>query len=152
MSDCCTTVQGSGMNDTRKCPSCMANGKKVKLLTLKSMLKPATLSSLDAEVTHYFCSTSNCDVVYFDKDKKIYSISEIKVPVHQKDPASTVPVCYCFDWTKEKITLSVESGHTPNPVDHIRENINKNRCGCEVNNPQGSCCLSNITKFINQLS
>lgn len=152
MSDCCTTAQDSEINDSGKCPSCMANGKKVKLLTLKSMLKPATLSSLDADVTHYFCSTNNCEVVYFDTDKKIYFISDIKVPIYQKDAASNVPVCYCFDWTKEKITQSVELGLTPTPVDHIRENIKENRCGCEVINPQGSCCLSNVTKFINQLS
>ncbi|MCY9696169.1 putative iron-sulfur cluster-binding metallochaperone [Paenibacillus alginolyticus] len=152
MSDCCSTVQGSEMDNSEKCPSCMTIGKKVKLLTIKSMLKPATLSSFDADSTHFFCSTSNCDVVYFDSDKKAYFISEIKVPVHQKDASSTVPVCYCFDWTKEKITQSVESGLTPDPISHIRENIKENRCGCEVNNPQGSCCLGNVTKFMNQLS
>ncbi len=152
MSDCCTTAQGSELNDLGICPSCMVIGKKVKLLTVKSMLKPATLSSLDADLLHYFCSSNSCNVVYFDTNKKIYILSDVKVPVHQKDPTLTVPVCYCFDWTKEKIIHSIESGITPNPVDHIRENIKANRCGCEVNNPQGSCCLSNVTKCINQLS
>jgi len=153
MSECCNTKeQISEMSDSGICPACMLLGKKVKLLTVKSMLKPAALSSLYADTDHYFCSISNCDVVYFDTNKKIYSISDIKVPVHQKDVSLKVPVCYCFDWTKEKIIKSVEKELKPNPIDHIRENIKENRCGCEVNNPQGSCCLGNVTKFMNQLS
>ena len=59
----------------------------------------------------------------------------------------TTPICYCFDWTKEKIKQYAEKGLTPNPVEHIRENIKEKRCGCEVNNPQGSCCLGNVTIF-----
>ena len=57
------------------------------------------------------------------------------------------PICYCFDWTKEKIKQYVEKGLTPNPVEHIRENIKENRCGCDVNNPQGSCCLGKCYKL-----
>lgn len=153
MSDCCNTKeQISEMSDSGTCPACMVLGKKVKPLTIKSMLKPAALSSLYADLTHYFCSTSNCNVVYFDTNKKTYSLSDVKVPVHQKDTTCTVPVCYCFDWTKEKIIQSVEKELKPSPIDHIRENIKENRCGCEVNNPQGSCCLGNVTKFMNQLS
>ncbi|WP_019011639.1 hypothetical protein [Deinococcus aquatilis] len=30
----------------------------------------------------------------------------------------------------------------------IRGHIRANRCGCEVNNPQGSCCLGNVTRLI----
>jgi hypothetical protein len=39
-----------------------------------------------------------------------------------------------------------------NQLNTIRQNIKENRCGCEVNNPQGSCCLGNITEYINELS
>lgn len=153
MGDCCTTNdQISELSDSDTCPACMVVGKKVKLLTMKSMLKPSTLAYLNAELAHYFCATNNCDVVYYDTDKKTYLSSEIKVPVHQKDASLMIPVCYCFDWTKEKIKQSVEKGLTSLPVEHIRNNIKENRCGCEVNNPQGSCCLGNVTKFIKSLS
>ncbi|MGE7922400.1 hypothetical protein ACQKND_04340 [Viridibacillus arvi] len=37
------------------------------------------------------------------------------------------------------------------PIEQIRENIHKNRCGCEVNNPQGSCCFGNVTKYIKSI-
>lgn len=29
--------------------------------------------------------------------------------------------------------------------------IKADRCGCEVNNPQGSCCLGNVSAFIKQV-
>jgi len=63
-----------------------------------------------------------------------------------------VPVCYCFDWTKEKLEQAIKNDLASQPVEQIRQNIKANRCGCEVNNPQGSCCLANVTTFINQLS
>lgn len=153
MSDCCTTKeQISETNDSWICPSCNVKGKKVKLITLKSMLKPTILEALNASLTHYFCASEDCNVVYFDANKKTYLKSDIKVPVHQKDNSSFVPVCYCFGWTKEKIKQYVKTGRTPNPVEHIRENIKENRCGCEVNNPQGSCCLGNVTGYIKKIT
>lgn len=152
MSDCCNNTKEIKNENVVKCPSCKNKSNNVKLITLKSMLKPATLEILNSKENHYFCSTKGCDVVYFDLNNKVYLISDIKVTVHQKDDLPITPICYCFDWTKEKIKEYVEKGFKPNPVDHIRENIKENRCGCEVNNPQGSCCLGNVTKFMNQLS
>jgi hypothetical protein len=153
LADCCNAKEQIFENsDSAICPSCKSKGKKVKLITLKSMLKPTRLDSLNAGLTHYFCSSRDCDVVYFDAGKKTYLLSEIKVPVYQKDDSSTVPICYCFGWTKEKIEEYVKKGLGSKPVNHIRENIKENRCGCEVNNPQGSCCLGNVTSYINKLS
>ena len=110
-----------------------------------------SLETLNANVEHYFCSTEECDVVYFDSNNKKYLISDIKVAVHQKDASTTTPLCYCFDWTKEKIEKYIKLELSPYPIEHIRGNINENRCGCEVNNPQGSCCLGNVTKYIKSI-
>lgn len=152
MSDCCTEKEKvSDSSGTEICPSCNVKGKKVKIITLKSMIKPASLDSLNADLTHYFCSSEDCNIVYFDTSKRGYCISEIKVPVYQKDKTNTIPICYCFGWTKEKIKQYVEKGLSPNPLEHIRENIKENRCGCEVNNPQGNCCLGNVTSYIKEL-
>lgn len=79
--------------------------------------------------------------MYFDTSKKTYLTSEIKVSVHQKDDSPIVPVYYCFGWTKDKLKENVEKGFASIPIAHIRNNIKENRFGCEVNNPQGSCCL-----------
>ncbi|SOC41733.1 putative iron-sulfur cluster-binding metallochaperone [Ureibacillus acetophenoni] len=154
MSDCCSTNTKEMVSETsvsEYCPSCKKKGKKVKIITLKAILKPSVLDSLNPNSEHFFCNLEGCDVVYFDTDKKTYSISEIKVPVFQKDDSLTVPICYCFDWTREKITQYVKDGLASKPLEHIKQNVKENRCGCEVNNPQGSCCMGNVTKFIKQL-
>lgn len=150
MSDCCK-VNDSLPKEAHSCSFCGVVGKRIKTITLKSMLKPSSLELLNAELDHFFCSTADCDVVYYDSEKNSYTTSEIKVPVFQKEISLEAPVCYCFDWTKEKIQRSVTKEDTQNPIEHIRENIKANRCGCEVNNPQGSCCLANVTKFITQI-
>ncbi len=152
MSDCCNNTKEINIENVVNCPSCKNKVKNIKLITLKSMLKPSALETLSAKENHYFCLTKDCDVVYFDTNNNMYLLSDIKVAVYQKDDSPLTPICYCFNWTKEKIKKYVEKGITANPVEHIRENIKENRCGCEVNNPQGSCCLGNVTKFINQLT
>lgn len=153
MSDCCSIRnQVSANSNAEICPVCKLKGKKIKIITVKSMVKPRMLDTLNASLTHYFCSSRNCKVVYFDEDQKVYDMSNVKFPVHQKDNSLTVPICYCFGWTKEKIKDHIKQGLTSKPVAHIRENIRKNRCGCEVNNPQGSCCLANVTGYINQIA
>lgn len=104
MTDCCVTNE-KNVESIRSelCPSCNTKGKKVKIITLKSILKPTVLDTLNPDLTHYFCSTEDCVVVYFGTDKKTYSTSEVKVSVYQKDNSPIVPVCYCFDWTREKL-------------------------------------------------
>lgn len=153
MENCCSShLKEIKIENDGDCPSCKNTAKNVKLITLKSLLKPSALETLHAKVNHYFCSNEKCDVVYFDTNYKKYFVSDIKVAVHQKDHLATTSICYCFDWTKEKIKEYVEKGFTPNPVEHIRENIKENRCGCDVNNPQGSCCLGNVTNYIKSLT
>jgi hypothetical protein len=152
MSDCCNSTKGIKNETVIKCPSCKNKSKDIKLITLKSMLKPSALETLNAKENHYFCSTKDCDVVYFDTNNKMYLVSDIKVAIHQKDDSPITPICYCFNWTKVKIKEYVEKGLTPNPIEHIRENIKEQRCGCDVNNPQGSCCLANVTSYIKELT
>nr|WP_272942629.1 hypothetical protein [Alicyclobacillus hesperidum] len=38
-----------------------------------------------------------------------------------------------------------------NPVQYVTEQVQADRCGCEVNNPQGSCCLGNVTTFVRSI-
>ncbi|MCH7322112.1 (2Fe-2S)-binding protein [Solibacillus sp. MA9] len=150
--DCCSSkVNKVKIENDGICPTCNNKAKNVKLITLKSLLKPTALETLNANVNHYFCSSKECDVVYFDTDNKKYFTSDTKVALHQKDDYVTTPICYCFDWTKEKLENYVKQELFPNPIEHIRENIKENRCGCEVNNPQGSCCLGNVTKYIKSI-
>ncbi|MEC0259833.1 (2Fe-2S)-binding protein [Paenibacillus sp. VTT E-133280] len=147
MHSCCQT---STDNPTKsiQCPVCYQKGKTIQLITLKSLLQPTALETIYPELTYTFCANSSCEVVYFS-DEQTFGKDMLKVSVFQKDAALEVPVCYCFGWTRERLIQAVQENQ--NPIDHIREQIQAGRCGCEVNNPQGACCLGNVTSFIRSL-
>jgi hypothetical protein len=144
MDNCCKpTVKNETIDNV--CPVCAQKGKRVAIITLKALLKPLGLETIHPESSYAFCATPSCDVVYFS-DSQTFGKDALKVSVFQKNNALDVPVCYCFDWTRKRIAQSIESNQ--HPIDHIKEQVQANRCGCEVNNPQGACCLGNVTAFV----
>ncbi len=124
-------------------------GKSIELITLKSLLIPAALATLDATREYYFCKTATCDIVYFSGPLS-FSVGDVKVKVHQKDEGADVPVCYCFGWTPASIAQAAETGEADRIVPSISAHIKAGRCGCEVNNPQGSCCLGNVNSVVKE--
>ncbi|MEK5357976.1 putative iron-sulfur cluster-binding metallochaperone [Paenibacillus sp. FSL L8-0709] len=144
MDSCCqTSTEEPKM--PMQCPVCNQKGKGVQLITLKALLQPRALENIHPELSYAFCANSDCKVVYFS-DMQTFDKNMLKVPVFQKDDALDVPICYCFGWTRERLIQAVlENQH---PIKHIREKVQSKRCGCEVNNPQGVCCLGNVTAFI----
>ncbi|SEB49581.1 copper chaperone Copz family protein [Paenibacillus sp. GP183] len=145
MESCCQT--SSKLKTIYIYPSCGQNGKSVPPVTLKALLKPSALEIFQPELSYAFCSTPSCDVVYFS-DTQTFSKDTLKVSVFQKEDSLDVPVCYCFGWTRERLKAVQDKKQ---PIDHIREQVQADRCGCEVNNPQGSCCLGNVTAFVRNL-
>ncbi|KYD23125.1 hypothetical protein B4135_0654 [Caldibacillus debilis] len=121
------------------------------LVTLKSLLKPAALAMLDPERDYAFCPNPSCETVYFASDGSLtFAVGDLKVPVFQKDSGMDVPVCYYFDWTRERIMEAVR--HGVEPLAEIKVHVQAGRCGCEVNNPQGSCCMGNVAAFMRQVN
>ena len=145
MAGCCQ-INSEADSPGKLCPSCHHSGKSVKVITLKSLLKPVALAKLHPELNYSFCSTNLCDVVYYS-EVNTFRTQDLKVPVFQKDSGSEVPVCYCFGWSRARLNTEVKT----KPVDFIREQIKANRCGCEVNNPQGACCLGNVSLVVHQI-
>jgi hypothetical protein len=144
MNSCCQTLPKEQSTIT-KCPACQQKGKNVELITLKSLLIPSALETIQPESSYAFCSNPSCEVVYFNNSHTFIK-DMLKVKVYQKNDALDVPVCYCFGWTRKRITQAVQENQRP--IDNIREHVQANRCGCEVNNPQGGCCLGNVTTFV----
>ncbi len=140
---CCTSGLTLQAQSADCCLLSGTKGRKVPVITLKSLLRPDSLARLAPDVQHYFCPDAGCKVAYFSADGA-YHRHELKVPVYQKDDGADVPVCYCFGWTRATIAdaaaLSEEDAVAPSISAHIKAG----RCGCEVNNPQGACCLGNV--------
>jgi len=95
--DCCAPTNREGTMKTN-CPNCGQNGRRVPLMTLKSLLKSAALATLAPDRDYAFCPNPSCVTVYFSLDGSLtFAAGDMKVPVLQKDSDMDVPVCYCFD-------------------------------------------------------
>lgn len=148
MSDCCGGGDscGSELSSPERCPRCETKGKKVGRLTLMGLLTPAARGRLNDE-GYRFCSSSDCDVVYFGA-QEIFSRDELNVRVGQKETDASRYVCYCFDHTVQSIIDEIESTGRSTVVESITAEIKAKRCACDVANPQGTCCLGNVGQIV----
>lgn len=152
MASCCGVDPRGVRHDPGACPACGTRGKPVPLVTLKSLLKPRALALLDAERQYLFCPSPDCDVVYFaDAPELLYAVTDLKVPVFPKDAGDDVPVCYCFHWTRRRLREDLLAHGRSTAPAAISALVRRGVCGCEVNNPQGSCCLGNVQRVLQEL-
>ncbi len=148
MADCCAGKTTVNAREKFNCPKCGSPGKKVEIISLKSLLVPNALAKISPENNYRMCTNGACNIVYFNEKGQVYLTGDVKVPVFQKTDAEDCPVCYCFGWTREKIKQELAETGSSTAVSSITEHIQAGRCGCDVNNPQGSCCLGNVKKVV----
>ena len=131
-----------GMSSTATCPVTGVLGRPVDTLTLRSLLRPSALAQLDPQASYSYCPDPSCETVYFGAGQT-FQRTDLKVPVLAKDTSGDVPVCYCFGWTRDRLTIVGRPA-----AEEIRAHVAAGRCGCEVNNPKGSCCLGDVENVI----
>ena len=130
--------------DDAKCPACGAEGKGMKAITLRSLLRPEKQALIGGH-SYFFCGSSGCITVYFTKDgNRTFSTSDLTVRVGVKESVSPRPVCYCFDHGAEEIYEEVERTGKSTVTADIRKRIAAEGCSCETKNPQGACCLGTV--------
>jgi hypothetical protein len=151
MSDCCeTTKDGSCSPPTSKpgiCPSCGKKGKPVAVLTVKSLVRHH--SRVPASASFSFCRTVGCEVVYFS-DQVTFTTPDMKVRVGIKETADPIPLCYCFDYSRDDIRRDIEDRGQTSIVQQIKAEVQGGFCACDVKNPSGACCLGDITRAVQE--
>lgn len=130
------------MSEAALCPITGVIGRPVDTITLKALLRPAALATLDPGAQHYYCPDPICDTVYF-AGRRTFARADLDVPVLAKERSGNVPVCYCFGWTRDRV-----HSEGAGAVAEIRAHIAAGRCGCEVNNPKGACCLGDVERIV----
>ncbi len=114
-------------------------------VTVESMLVGDAKSRLDIYSQHFFCGQADCPVVYF-ADQRVFMKQDVRFPVFQKEPGNgSVPVCYCFGFTSADIQTEVQATGKSTVVEEITRRVKAGECECERKNPQGSCCLGNVS-------
>jgi len=151
MSNCCeNTKDGTCSLPTSKpgaCPSCGKKGKPVAVVTVKSLVRDHT--RVPASASYSFCRTADCEVVYFS-NQAMFSKPDLKVRVGIKETADPIPLCYCFDYSREDIRRDIEASGNTSVLEDIKAEVQGGFCSCEVKNPSGTCCLGDITRAIQE--
>lgn len=130
------------------CPHCAQTGRKVDASTLGSLLVDDAKSRL-VDAPMRFCRTPQCEVVYFaERQTLAFTTADVKVEVFQKSSSLDCLVCYCFGHSVGGIQQEVHETGRSNVPDAIGEKCKAGLDACEVNNPQGSCCLGNVRKVV----
>ena len=145
MSDCCSTQNKKTDKPSQNvlCPKCNEKGKSVKIITLKSLLKPTAMKKYNPSDNYQFCSTSTCPVVYFNESTS-FDKKDVTVKVFQKESKDTTPVCYCFGYNKKQLLEDKIKNEKSLIQEEIKNYTKNNQCACEIRNPQGGCCLGNV--------
>lgn len=134
-----------------KCPECRELGKTVQRITLGALIRPEKRPAIPAGKEFCFCRGERCDVVYFLRDKVLFRKADLSVRVGLKEPEDPmVPVCYCFGWTPQKIQAEIRNTGKSTVMDQIKAQVQAGNCYCEMTNPQGSCCLGNVSKAVKE--
>lgn len=133
------------------CPVSTTTGLKVDLITLKALLTGDGLRRLDGEA-YRFCPAADCDVVYFDNAAgSVFRRNDLTVRIGQKESEDSATICYCFGYTTGDVRRDFATvGMTEIPA-IITAEVKAGHCACEVKNPQGSCCLGNVSKAVRRV-
>lgn len=149
-SSCCSFDPLAAKTPVEKlaiCPLCGEKGRRVKSITLQSLLKPEALVRFNESV-HHFCSNPGCDAVYFSgREIAPFLKSDLTVRVGIKEDTAPRHVCYCFNHTIEEIEEQLRCSGKITVLEDIKTRM-KIACWCETKSPQGSCCVATVTKCV----
>jgi len=152
--DCCISMVKPMFRVTQEnsdiCPSCNQKAKVVPTSAINHFLKDDIKKNITSLEGFSFCSTSSCELVYF-KNTFVIHISDVKYSIGFKNNSHPSTVCYCFNWTKEKIQKQLKEKGTTTALEEIKEEIKNKKCLCEIKNPKGKCCMSDVKKTINEI-
>ena len=147
LEDNCCTPQPKGKV---ACPICHEKAKGVLGKTVAHLVKEESKSKLDNFDGFYYCKTPTCKTVYF-REGTVLTQEDMSVVVGLKEGATPATVCYCFDWTKEKIKVELEATGKSSALEDIKAKMENPGCSCEVLNPSGGCCLGDVGKVIKEM-
>jgi Zinc binding domain len=149
VADCCCT--GADQPDqSAECRICRTAGKLVESITVKALLTDAALARYEP-AAYRFCPDARCTVVYFSESGPTFTTGDVRARAWQKEPAGHRTICYCFGENEADIAGEIERTGQSAAVRRVRAHISAKRCACEVRNPRGTCCLSDLLAAVERL-
>lgn len=141
------TKQGTGFN----CPKCDDKGVVVEFITPQTLLEDIHKELLRGNCVYKFCKNPKCNVAYFTEDSLHFFTKEnLIVKATLKDKGLDVKVCYCFGHTRQSILSELQLSGDTNVLEDVKSKMKDPGCFCEKSNPQGGCCLVNVSSWIKE--
>ena len=138
-------------NKKGNCPLCQQKAKSVLVKTLEHLLTKQAKEKFTCLDSFFYCKNPSCKVIYF-RNKEILQQEDITVSVGLKDEAYPNTLCYCFNWTKDKIKEEIKNNGNSSALNDIKAKMKNPGCSCEISNPSGRCCLIDVTTAIQELN
>lgn len=146
---CCRSEFGKSPTAKLPCPQCSEAGRAVQTITLKHHVKPEHLDRAECS-PFYFCRTPNCAVVYFNAAGVVLRKPDVRQRIGIKETEDPIPLCYCFGFTEAMVREEIRAMGRCTIPQRISAEVKAGNCACEIRNPQGSCCLGNVTAAVKQ--
>lgn len=150
-SSCCGPSAGAADRQLR-CPADGSRGARVPLDTVKALLTETALCRLATTTEHGFCPDPACGVVYFTPAGDTYLVTDVRVPVWQKEPFGARMICYCFAENEADMRTELAQSGKSGAVARVRAHIKAGRCACESRNPLGVCCLGDVGEAVRRVA
>ncbi len=120
-----------------KCPLCGIKGTKIEKDTLLNHVKDI---SKIGNGGYSFCNHPSCDAVYFS-GSDVFTTSMINKELGCKENSSEqATLCYCYNYLKGELIDEAL-------IEKINIRINHYGSRCDLRNPSGKCCLSEIKQL-----
>jgi hypothetical protein len=127
------------------CPRCGGKGEEVGWETIRSYL-PNGKTPTVADPAN-FCSSPQCDVVYFDAFERVIVTGDLGKPVYPKNPDA--PLCACFGLTRQDIEADIREGVVTR-VKAILEKVKSPEARCSQMAANGQPCVAYVQKYYMQ--
>ena len=132
------------------CQMCGETGKIVARQTVVHHITAEKLSCV-VDVEFRFCSSADCDVVFYSDHGIAFTVDDVREPITSKTSGDCRPLCYCFGFTEGNVRRELLlKGETTIPA-QVTQFVKEKLCACEVRNPSGSCCLGEINRTVKRL-
>lgn len=147
---CCLVTERTEAPTRADCSVSRTSSRKIQRQTVEHMVKTDLVGSMSGS-QYYYCNAPDCTVVYFNQDGSgTFTKGDLQVKVFAKDPGGNVNVCYCYDWTRERIKNELAEAGQSSAAKEIAKKVKDGLCECDIKNPKGTCCLGDVNATVRE--
>ncbi len=147
---CCLVSEVTEAPPRADCSESGTSSRKIQHRTVEHLVKHEQAGEI-VDTQYYYCAEPDCSVVYFAGDGvRSFTTDDLKVKVFAKDPGGDVNVCYCYDWTRDRIKSELAETGRSSASREIAEKVRASLCECDIKNPKGTCCLGDVNRAVRE--